>query len=326
MAVASKKVLFRYSIFAHSLDALPQSCVKCWHVSPMHLHCRKRWGYKLGTACGLTGAQKCVGWGMDSILSRTRCVFQVLRSHKATLSSAVEQLRNSFEKDRRFSTFHEYNALVKLASTKDDRGRYEIRWGLAGSEILQSGSVIVTDRFAQQIFWMTYARSWVHGFFKTTRSLSNVQQKLFFVWHPQQHGRRHADERIRSKCIKDVWRSFMIRNCLYLFVKSHLCCLWSFVWFAAQLLTSNAFSFVQGDHFSSAVQCLWQWERYPMAWMADCCRWLCLPNLSIFPFLIQGHRFNPRPADVSFAGGSRHRRFCGNTAASMCYKICQIFI
>eukprot|EP00434_Breviolum_minutum_P005561 symbB.v1.2.004904.t2/scaffold263.1/size248082/5 len=26
------------------------------------------------------------------------------------------------------------------------------------------------------------------------------------------------------------------------------------------------------------------------------------------PFLIQGHRFNSRPADVSFAGGSRHRR------------------
>lgn len=237
----------------------------------------------------LTGAQKCVGWGMDSILSRTRklCVSSVptiSQSYNAEqLSTSKRCKSNSFEKDRRFPTI-EYNALVKLASTKDDRGRYEIRWGLAGSEILQSGSVIVTDRFAQQIFWMTYTGPWVHRFFKTTRSLSNVQQKPFFVWHPQQHGQRHADtmRRIRSKCIKDVWRSFRIRNCLYLLVKSHLCCLWSFVSFAAQLLTSNVFSFVQGDHFSSAVQCLWQWERSPMAWMADCCRWLWLSEP--FPF------------------------------------------
>ena len=90
---------------------------------------------------------------IQSFQGHGNCVYQVfLRSHKATTLSSWAQAKdakttplNSFEKDRRFPTI-EYNALVELASTKDNRGRYEIRWGLAGSEILQSGSLKMYQR------------------------------------------------------------------------------------------------------------------------------------------------------------------------------------
>ena len=75
-----------------------------------------------------TGAQKCVGWGVDSILSRTlavtRCACEL--SSWAQATRATRFLRTI---DFLWCNEIEYNAVMPLSSSKDeDRGGWKRFW------------------------------------------------------------------------------------------------------------------------------------------------------------------------------------------------------